>query len=100
MIRHTLIWEPLAGFPGYELEIATDDAFTQFIQTVSYTTETSVVTDPLGASTYYWRVRGVGLLLVGEWSATRSFVIHAPWTQPTYDLVPTPWCYPILLRRA
>lgn len=98
MIRQLLLWKALPEYPGYELQIASDESFASVFEHVPYTTETSHLTGELSTGVCYWRYRGVGLLTSGAWSPVQTFVVHEPWEQPQYYLAPTV-CFPVLLRR-
>lgn len=70
-----LTWSPVQGATEYIVEVDTDD---DFVEASTYATKTTslVVPDPLGAGTWYWRVkasRGSGL--VSDPSPARSIVI-------------------------
>ncbi|HNB50878.1 MAG TPA: hypothetical protein PK530_02995, partial [Anaerolineales bacterium] len=70
----TFSWDAVPNAQGYDLEIATDVAFTNIVFTAS-TTETSygmpIALDEL--HTYYWRVRPTNLCGEGVYSNTFSF---------------------------
>ncbi|MBX3689056.1 proprotein convertase P-domain-containing protein [Dokdonella sp.] len=56
----TLTWSAAAGASSYTIEIATDSAFTNIVQTASGLTATSYTATTLSPlTTYYWRVKAV-----------------------------------------
>lgn len=71
----TFTWAPVPGAVAYSIEIATDMAFTNIVDSAagiagtSYTAGTSLA----AGSTYYWRVSGDNACGVGAWSAVWSF---------------------------
>lgn len=99
-IQQRLFWEVLLGATGYHFQLSSSDTFSPLLDEITYTRETSYLTDPLEAGTYYWRVRGVGLTEVGDWSEAASFVVQPAWEQPAYPPVPNeyPICTPVLRR--
>ncbi|MFU8861238.1 MAG: T9SS type A sorting domain-containing protein [Cyclonatronaceae bacterium] len=74
--RATLTWNSIPGATSYELQIATDAAFTTIINPVTGITGTSVTytDEPLPELTQlWWRVRAVAGGTAGEWSDTWTF---------------------------
>lgn len=81
-----LTWNALAGASSYEIQVATDNAFTTgLISTTSATTNKSI--SGLASWTpYFWRVRGVDANAnPGEWSTVWSFT-----TDLTAPMNPSP----------
>lgn len=69
----TLSWEPLAGAASYEVQVASDAAFSNVVSSGTVT-GTSFTTGSLQADTiYFWRVRGANICGDGGFSASRSF---------------------------
>lgn len=72
----TLSWHkasPGTGAATYQVQIATDLAFSKIAKTVSSLTDTSTIVK-LGLSTkYYWRVQAFSNLIPGPYSAVDSF---------------------------
>lgn len=77
-ITASLSWNELAGATSYELNVATNAAFTVGLQQFAGITETSKAMSTLAyGTTYYWRVRAANVGGNGDWSATRSFTTTA-----------------------
>ena len=81
-----LTWMPVADAVSYEVDIATDAAFTNIIETASVTGTTYGVTSVLNEGTpYYWRVRAVNLCGTTN-SAPYSFTtVSAACAPGTFD---------------
>ncbi len=70
----TLSWNAADGADTYEVQVATDDAFTALVTDESGLTATSLTVSGLASNTtYFWRVRAVNAAGAGPWSETRSF---------------------------
>ena len=71
----TLTWSSVIGASTYEVQAATDSAFTNIVgSTTGLTTPQWAVTPALSSgTTYSWRARGVNLCGPGPFSATSSF---------------------------
>lgn len=80
------VWGSLAGATSYQLQVATDAAFTSIVRNDSLVTDTfKVVAGFTRGSTYHWRVRGLApgttkpkggiVQKISQWSARRSFTI-------------------------
>lgn len=68
------VWEELPNTELYDLQVATDPAFTDVLITVTDIEGTSSQGMTLEIlSTYYWRVRGINICGTGDWSAPYSF---------------------------
>lgn len=67
----TFSWAWMFESNRYELQIATDDAFTNIIHTDNYVHAMSYNYTLPSNGTYYWRVRGVNQLGAGAWSVNR-----------------------------
>jgi hypothetical protein len=71
----TLSWNPDPFFDFYEVDIATDPAFSNIVESglglTSSTYTVSIATQP--TTTYYWRVRSVNPCFVGNYSSTWSY---------------------------
>ena len=72
-----IAWEAAPGAVSYDIQIATDAAFTDIVDSAEDFAGTSGVTEPLGIGTYYWHVRSNGEVAPGPWSAARAFVVAA-----------------------
>ena len=73
-IIETFSWEPVQGADSYELQVSTDDAFTNLIVDETGLVETSFDdTLPSGETTYFWRVNASNGSGTGDWSETWSF---------------------------
>lgn len=67
-------WQTNPNAATYDIEIATDAAFTNIIETVSVATPSYLSTTSLNlATTYYWRVRAVNNCGTGNYSPVFSF---------------------------
>ncbi|GAB5519629.1 MAG: hypothetical protein RhofKO_18800 [Rhodothermales bacterium] len=66
-----LAWGSVDGATGYEVEVATDAAFTALIASASTdaATTTETVDNLAPATTYYWRVRGTNDAGPGPWAS-------------------------------
>jgi hypothetical protein len=71
----TLIWAAVNGASTYEVQVATDSAFTNVVvSTTGLTNPQWAVTQALNSgTTYSWRARAVNLCGPGPFSATSSF---------------------------
>lgn len=70
----TLTWSADAQGNSYELQVATDMAFTNIVYTDSLTATSSTLDVSLSPiTTYYWRVYGNNICGDGVWSAVWSF---------------------------
>jgi hypothetical protein len=93
-----LTWTAVANSTDYDVEIATDLAFTNIVYTATATSNAHSVGTPLNLlTTYYWRVRANNICGAGSYSAIFSFTTrdvpdillvddddNAPNTQATY----------------
>lgn len=67
-------WDAVNTATSYDIEIATDAAFTDIIATQSDLTETTYTGPELNTlSNYYWRVRAHNICGEGAWSSAYSF---------------------------
>ena len=71
----TVTWNSVLYGSSYEIQIATDSAFTQNLQTL--TSSASPFTfSTLSLGKYYWRVRAINVnSQPGKWSTARYFTI-------------------------
>ncbi|WP_457653714.1 fibronectin type III domain-containing protein [Rhodocaloribacter sp.] len=70
----TLSWNAADGADTYDVQVATDDAFTALVTDESGLTATSLTVSGLANNTtYFWRVRAANTAGAGPWSGTRSF---------------------------
>ncbi|HNB50880.1 MAG TPA: hypothetical protein PK530_03005 [Anaerolineales bacterium] len=70
----TFTWDAVPGAQGYDLEVATDAAFTNIVYSASVTDTVhgmAIALDEL--HTYYWHVRPTNLCGEGTYSSTFSF---------------------------
>ena len=80
-ISPTLVWDTSSGAARYELELATDSAFTSIVLSDSTLTSTSRTVGPLvNSTTYYWRVRAKNTSGTSDWTVRLNFttIIAAP----------------------
>lgn len=72
----SLSWSGVTWATGYELEVATDAAFTDIVYHNAALTVTDVSVDPLVPRLYYWRVRAQRANGgVGAWSRVETFTL-------------------------
>ncbi|WP_456430098.1 fibronectin type III domain-containing protein [Rhodocaloribacter sp.] len=70
----TLSWNAADGADTYDVQVATDDAFTGLVSDETGLTATSLTVSGLANNTtYFWRVRAANTAGAGPWSETRSF---------------------------
>ena len=82
----TLTWLAVASASGYQLQLASDAAFTTRIVDAEMNT-TSYTTQVLAAGVYYWRVRGHdGDGNWSDWSGVRSFSVPGSGQTEPLDL--------------
>jgi hypothetical protein len=74
-VEVALAWEAVPDALSYDIEIATDAAFSEVVDQAEDFAGTSGVTEPLGIGTYFWHVRADGEEATGPWSPARSFVV-------------------------
>lgn len=73
----TLSWNAVSGAQSYHLQYATDDQFTQNMQSYETLTQTQQQITLSYGTTYYWRARAVNAGGAGAWSQVWSFsTIH------------------------
>jgi extracellular elastinolytic metalloproteinase len=69
-----LSWAATSGAATYDLQVATDAAFTNIVSNQTGLMGTSYTASGLSTiTTYYWRVRGVGTCATGAWPTAFSF---------------------------
>ena len=67
-------WDPVENTHGYQLQLATDPAFSSLILNVSIDSEEYLSEIELNKATiYYWRVRSLGECGYGRWTAMSIF---------------------------
>ncbi|MBN1380498.1 MAG: carboxypeptidase regulatory-like domain-containing protein [Deltaproteobacteria bacterium] len=73
----TVSWNAVTGAATYDLQVATDEAFTNVVETQTGLTATSFTApSDVDDDTYYWRVRAVDAgSHAGAYSAASSFII-------------------------
>lgn len=70
----TLIWQAVESATSYDIEVATDENFTNIIITETGLATTEYATSMLEPmSTFYWRVIAHNLCGIGEWTIPFSF---------------------------
>lgn len=77
-VRPTLEWSAATQGAGYDVEVATDEAFTNVVDSASVSGtsyELSTVLDPV--TEYFWRVRGTNVCGDGAFSGVFSFTTRA-----------------------
>ena len=73
----TLIWQPTTNVVSYEVQLASDQAFTTIVATANLTTTSWLVPVTLTpATTYYWRVRHVRTCGNDPWSTVFNFTTN------------------------
>jgi hypothetical protein len=79
-----LDWSDVAGATSYEVQVATDSAFTNVVRSASSLSGSSWnVTPALASNTpYFWRVRAVNTCASGGFSAAFSFTTTTQTCQP------------------
>ena len=71
---YTYTWNTLTGATSYDIDIATDAAFSTIIETGSTANNSYTSTVILSRDTvYYWRVRANNFCLSGNYSTTQNF---------------------------
>jgi len=83
-----LSWEPAAQARDYELEVATDAAFTNVVYSVT-TAETSHTLDTAldSLTRYYWHVRAMNICGEGDYSDAFDFITVNMIRPISYDLL-------------
>lgn len=83
-VRPSLSWDPAPGANRYEVQLASDLAFANVLDSavLSDTRYTTTVLLPVG-ETLYWRVRSLNACGPGAWSTARSFTTGAPGSCPS-----------------
>lgn len=78
----TLVWNSASGASSYELQVSTDNGFTNLVFNQSGLTTTSQQVTNLNNSTvYYWRVRAFNSSGASDWSDVWMFTtIHGAFT--------------------
>jgi hypothetical protein len=74
-VQVTVSWQAVPDAVSYDIEIATDAAFENVVDSAAGFDATSGLTEPLGIDVYYWHVRANGESASSPWSATRSFEV-------------------------
>ncbi len=88
-IEPTLRWEPVDQAESYQVQVATDEAFSNVVGGTAGHTERCWLSDDLcweisldPGTTYYWRARGRNSIDWGPWSSTPA------WSFTTEDVDP------------
>jgi subtilisin-like proprotein convertase family protein len=69
----TLTWPPNANATAYDVQVATDDNFSNIVTSATVTTNSLDVTDLLDATNYVWRVLPKNNACVGNYSTANLF---------------------------
>ena len=73
-ISPSLTWNNDISATSYDIDIATDAAFTSIVQSATVASNSYMVNPALNQLTqYYWRVRGTSSCVTGSYSSTYSF---------------------------
>jgi len=73
-VNPTLTWDALTSAESYEVQVATDDAFTNVIASANGLVNPTYQTAGLdNLTTYYWRARGLNACGNGEFASSFSF---------------------------
>lgn len=72
-MNETLLWEENVAYSSYDLEIATDAAFANIIETKSTPFTSYRPTNLLAETTYYWRVKPKSLCAEGTFGPAYTF---------------------------
>jgi hypothetical protein len=76
-------WDAVAGATGYEVQVATDEAFSNIVASGSPISNAWSPADPLEYSTvYYWRVRSVKDGINSAWAVCIFTTMNAPVDPP------------------
>ena len=85
-----LRWTTVLGTTTYNLQVSLDSLFTAVVYEDSTIPGNSTsVPGLLNATTYYWKVRSLTLILAGEWSSAWRFTTVATAPPPPVLLSPT-----------
>lgn len=66
-------WSPVDGVPGYMLQVATDEAFTNIVCQRTISVTVLEVSGLAPATVHYWRVAAMNYGGIGPWSEVWSF---------------------------
>jgi hypothetical protein len=81
-----LAWYVVPGAVKYRVQVATDRSFAA-LEIDAEVEVPPVITDPLPAGTYYWRVQALSSDVGAEFSPIQSFTVEAEETSSTWVLV-------------
>ncbi len=71
-------WSAVTHASSYDMQIATDAAFGELVDSKTGLANTNTISENLDISTtYYWRARGVSFCGAGSWSQTYTFTTYA-----------------------
>jgi choice-of-anchor B domain-containing protein len=74
----TLVWAGAASAASYDLQLATDPAFSNVVYSTTVVGTLHTVNQLLAENTlYYWRARGANVCGTGAYSAARSFLTRS-----------------------
>lgn len=83
-LRDNLQWNSDANVSSYDIEIATDNSFSNLSLSETTTTNSFGISSLLGNTTYYWRVKPKNTCGEGVFSSTNSFTTSAPYCISTF----------------
>jgi Gametolysin peptidase M11 len=83
-------WTTMGGATSYELQIATNAAFSSGVVTYGGLLGDAYTPVSLSDGVYYWRARAMTGSAAGDWSAVRSVTIETPAPAPVYYTLDTP----------
>jgi hypothetical protein len=77
--RPSFDWDPVAGATQYNIQVSAASNFgSQLVNSIVTTTDYTMTKDLPQNKTLFWRVRGKNALVLGTWSANRSFTTGNP----------------------
>jgi len=85
----TFWWTTVRGGAAYEIDFASDSAFTNLVNSEIVNGSPYTITSPLSDGKYFWRVRAHDIInQPGTWSSARTFTIDT--TGPTVPVLSAP----------
>lgn len=70
---NSFVWEQVTGNITYEIQVATDAAFTQIVLQSSLANTTTIGATLESETIYFWRVRANSICGIGNWSSVFTF---------------------------
>ncbi len=89
LISLSLNWNRSQFDSAYNVLVSTNAEFTNIIANVNTTTNSTVVSNLLYSTTYYWKVRGVNFTGTGTWSSVFNFTTKSVPPIPPSAISPT-----------